>query len=96
MMKPIVFFLVLGLAVNLSVPGFYLRKAVNHETASEVKQFLGAPLESIDVPGGTSFWTYKTGMWRPYCVEYSLTFERSGGTTGPGKQVLSDWTWRMC
>jgi hypothetical protein len=94
--KAIVFFLVLGLAVNLSVPTFYLRKAVNHESASQVKQFLGAPLESVDVPGGTSVWTYKTGMWRPYCVEYYLTFERNDGTTEPGKQVLSDWTWRMC
>lgn len=96
MMKALVFFVVFGLAVNLSVPSFYLRKAVNHETAHDVRQFLGPPLQSVDVPGGTSFWTYKTGMWRPYCVEYYLTFERDGGTTGPGKQVLSDWTWRMC
>lgn len=96
MMKPIVFFLVFGLAVNLSIPGFYLRKAVNNDSAEKVKEFMGAPLQSVDVPGGTSVWTYKTGKWRPYCVLYSLTFQRNGRANEQGPQVLTDWTWRMC
>jgi hypothetical protein len=95
--KLIVFFLVVGLAANLTPPIFYLKKAVGRDTQAEVTKAWGAPTRTIEsFNGDGAVWAYKFGNLPPFCVEYILTFEPRPVNERLNQMVLSDWNWKTC
>jgi hypothetical protein len=96
MFKLIMFFLVVGLAANLTPPIFYLKKAVGRDTQSEVTKAWGAPTRTIESSDGASVWAYKFGNLPPFCVEYILTFEVQPVSEGAPRMLLSAWDWKTC
>ena len=95
MFKLIVFFLVVGLAINLTPPMFYLKKAVNRDTKNEVSKAWGAPVRTLE-SNGASVWAYKFGNLPPFCVEYILTFEPRPVNEKVEQMLLTEWNWKMC
>jgi hypothetical protein len=96
MFKLILVFLVIGLAINLTPPIFYLKKAVGRDTQSEVTKAWGPPGRTLTSLDGASVWAYKFGNLPPFCVEYILTFEPSPDHERANHLRLSAWDWKTC
>lgn len=97
MFKMILVFILIGLAINLTPPIFYLKKAVGRDTQTEVTKTWGPPgrtLESFNGEGAV--WAYKFGNLPPFCVEYILTFEPHPVSEKADRMLLSEWDWKTC
>ncbi len=97
MIKLVLIFVVVGLAINLTPPVFYLKKAVGRDTQSEVTKTWGPPGRSLEsLNREEAVWAYKFGNLPPFCVEYILTFEPRSINEKPNQMVLSEWDWKTC
>jgi len=96
MFKLILVFILIGLAINLTPPIFYLKKAVGRDTQAEVTKAWGAPARAIESSDGASVWAYKFGNLPPFCVEYILTFEPHPVSEKADRLLLSQWDWKTC
>lgn len=84
-----------GCAVFVSKERRYLKAAVGHATAADVREALGAPRRVTTTPSGEEHWLYEVHDVEPmsqnswatlgsWCDQYRLIFDRTG--------VLRHWT----
>jgi len=99
-MKLLLIAVAIAFIIYVALPGYFLEKAVGHETLEGVTERFGQPLHSklkLDGSLGSLVNTYRVGSQPPLCVDYIITFEQkvlSDGTTL--RPVVREWTWKSC